>query len=167
MRLGAATEIRAPAALVFELLSTPERLPQWNASVAQARRVGDQPIGPGSRAVMMGRLFGQLLESETEVVGFEPPRHFATRAVRGPRIHTRFLLDSAPFGTRLSVDVEGEVPGGQIGGLIAERLLRRDLLLSLERLRQLCEAEARRAASAEPPQGGDPACWAHLRPGHD
>jgi hypothetical protein len=118
--------------------------------------------------VFRGRLLGQTLESETEVVAFDPPRVFATRGIRGPRLETTFRLSPFAFGTSLVVEVSGEVPGGTIGGKLAERFLRSELTASLQRLRTLCEQEARAAAAqAEPPHGGDPACWLHLQPEHD
>jgi uncharacterized protein YndB with AHSA1/START domain len=161
--LHAAADIRAPAALVFALLSTPERLPEWNTAVESARRVqAAEPVRMGSRAVMAGRLLGQVLESETEVVEFEPHNRFTTQAIRGPRLRTRFLVDSQLYGTRLTLDVTGEVPGGRLGAVLAEGFLRSELSRSLERLKSLCEREANRAASAEPASGGDPACWLHL-----
>jgi len=161
--LHAATQIRAPAALVFALLSTPERLPEWNTSVESARRAAPgEAVKMGSRAIFAGRLLGQVLESETEVVEFDPPRRFATRAIRGPRLLSRFALDSQPFGTQLVLDVSGEVPGGRLGAIVAEGFLRSELTRSLERLKQLCEREASAAAGAEPASGGDPACWLHL-----
>jgi len=163
LRLSASQDIRAPAGLVFGLVSTPERLPEWNTSVAAARRaMPEQPVCRGSRAIMSGRLLGQVLESETEVVEFEPPSTFATRAIRGPRLHTAFRLESTASGTRLSIDVSGEVPGGRLGGMLAEGFLRTELRASLERLRQLAEREAQLAAASEPLEGGDPACWLHL-----
>ena len=59
--------------MVFELLSTPERLPEWNVSIERAcRLIAAEPIGLGSRAICSGRLLGQTVESETEVIGFEP-----------------------------------------------------------------------------------------------
>jgi uncharacterized membrane protein len=168
MQVRASVEIPAPALLVFGVLSSPERLPEWNTSVSDARR-GDPsaPVGLGSRAVFRGRLLGQTLESETEVVAFDPPRVFATRGIRGPRLETAFRLSPFAFGTSLVVEVSGEVPGGAIGGKLAERFLRTELTASLQRLRTLCEQEARAAAQAEPPQGGDPACWLHLQPEQD
>jgi hypothetical protein len=151
--------------LVFGVLSAPERLPEWNASVSAARRVQpDTPVGPGSRAVFRGHLLGQTLESETEVVGFDPPRLFATRGVRGPRLETTFRLEPFAYGTQVQVEVSGEVPGGAVGARLAERFLRSELTASLARLRALCAEEARAAAAAEPGQGGDPACWLHLQP---
>jgi uncharacterized membrane protein len=168
VQLRASVEIPAPAALVFGVLSSPERLPEWNTSVSRARRVDtDAPVALGSRAVFSGRLLGQTLETETQVVAFDPPRVFATRGIRGPRLETTFRLESVAFGTHVQVDVSGDVPGGALGGLVAERFLRSELAASLERLRRLCEQEARAAATAEPIEGGDPACWLHLEAEHE
>jgi len=165
MQLEASQEIRAPAPGVFALISAPERLPQWNRSVSQARRLGDGPVALGSRATMVGLVLGRPLASETEVVGFDPPRWFETRALSGPPLLTTFRLEVVPYGTRLRVAVSGEVPGGKVGGFVAERILRTQLGESLRQLAALCEHEARRAATAEPQQeGGDPACWLHLQP---
>jgi uncharacterized membrane protein len=141
LNLRAGVEIRAPAERIFELVCAPERLPEWNLSVESARRAEPgQAVCLGSRAFLSGRLLGQPLESETEVVGFEPPRLFATRALRGPRINTRFVLEPLPDGTRVEVDVSGEVPGGALGAMLAEGFLRKELMASLERLRALGES---------------------------
>lgn len=144
LSLQAATEIRAPADVVFAVLSTPERLPEWNTSVEAARRATPgEAVGLGARAIFAGRLLGQVLESETEVVAFDPPRLFATRAVRGPRLHSRFDLDTQGELTRVKLDVSGEVPGGRLGSMLAEGFLRRELLASLERLKTVCEGPTR------------------------
>jgi uncharacterized membrane protein len=132
--------VRAPADRVFAVICEPERLPEWNVSVERARRaVPSEPIGLGSRAIMTGRLLGQPLESETEVVAFEPSREFVTRAIRGPRLTTRFSLTPHEDITHVDVDVSGEVPGGAIGARLAEGFLRRELTASLERLRVLVD----------------------------
>jgi uncharacterized protein YndB with AHSA1/START domain len=141
VQLQAAIEIRAPATHVFDLISAPERLPEWNSSVTEACRITPGPVGPGARARMAGRVFGQSLTSETEVVAFEPPCLFATNAVHGPRLQTTFRLAPLPGGTRLNVDVRGEPPGGTLGGFVAELLLRNQLATSLQQLRVLCERE--------------------------
>ncbi len=164
MRLCGTVEIRASPGVVFDVVSTPERLPAWNPSVAHAARLGRGPIGLGSRARVVGRAFGQELESETEVVAFDPPRAFATRAVRGPRLSTTFRLEPVACGTRVSLDVSGDVPGGRLGGRLAERLLRGEFVRALEQLGSLCEEQARRTAATEPLEGVDPPCWAHELP---
>jgi uncharacterized protein YndB with AHSA1/START domain len=134
--------IRAPAERLFELICTPERLPEWNVSIDSARRSApDAPVCLGARAIFSGRLLGQSLESETEVIDYEPPRLFATRAVRGPRLTTRFELESQSDATRVVVDVIGDVPGGALGSKLAEGFLRKELTASLVRLRALGEAD--------------------------
>ena len=141
LRLNDSVVIRAPESKVFDLICCPERLPEWNVSVERARRaVVGEPIGLGVRAIFSGRLLGQLVETETEVVEFDPPRIFATRAVRGPRLQTRFELDCRGDATRVWVDVSGEVPGGAIGSRLAEGFLRKELTASLQRLRVIGES---------------------------
>jgi uncharacterized protein YndB with AHSA1/START domain len=140
--LTASVVVKAPPERVFKLICAPERLPEWNVSVSAARRVTpDEPIGLGSRAVMSGRLLGQSLESETEVVEYEDQHVLTTRAVRGPRLVTRFRLEPQGEATQVTVHVGGEVPGGAIGERLAEGFLRRELTTSLERLQALGEAD--------------------------
>ena len=140
LSLRASVDIRAPVDRIFDLVCTPERLPEWNTSVERARRcVAGEAVCLGSRAVLRGRFLGQPLESETEVVTFEPPRRFTTRAIRGPRLVTCFVLETMPYGTRVEVDVNGEVPGGALGAMLAEGFLRKELTTSLDRLRALGE----------------------------
>jgi uncharacterized protein YndB with AHSA1/START domain len=135
--------VKAPPERVFALICAPERLPEWNVSVEHARRVTpDEPVGIGSRAIMSGRILGQSLESETEVIEFESPTAFATRAIRGPRLTTHFALDPVEDGTQVTIDVTGEVPGGKLGERLAEGFLRRELTASLQRLQGLGEADA-------------------------
>jgi uncharacterized protein YndB with AHSA1/START domain len=144
LKLRANIVIRAPAERLFELICTPERLPEWNVSVDDARRAEpDATVCLGSRAIFRGRLLGKALESETEVIDFEPPRLFMTRAIRGPRLTTRFELQAEPDATRVVVDVVGEVPGGALGSKLAEGFLRKELTASLIRLRAIGESQSR------------------------
>jgi uncharacterized protein YndB with AHSA1/START domain len=141
LNLRASILVKAPAERLFELICTPERLPDWNVSVEHARRAAaDQAVCLGSRAIFSGKLLGKSLESETEVIHFEPPRLFATQAIRGPRLTTRFELELQPDGTRVVVDVTGDVPGGAVGTRLAEGFLRKELTASLVRLRAIGEA---------------------------
>ncbi len=165
MRVQASMEVGAPTRVVFGVVSSPDLLPAWNTAVARIRRLGSGPVRLGERAIVVGRLFGHELESETEVVEYEPPRVFASRSVRGQSLDTRFTLEPFTHGTRLSVEIEGDPPGGALGGLVARGVLRAELARSLERLRALCEERARNAAAGEPLEGGDPACWLDELPG--
>ncbi len=140
MHLQTSIAISAPPERVFELICTPERLPEWNVSVQHARRTDTEaPVGMGSRAIMTGHLLGQPLESETEVIEYDPPRAFGTRAIRGPRLTTRFVLTPDGNTTRLDIDISGTLPGGALGAFVGENFVRRELTSSLERLRALAD----------------------------
>jgi len=142
LRLRASITICAPQAHIFDLICTPERLPEWNVSVDDGRRAEpDETVCLGSRAIFRGRVMGKSLESETEVIDYEPPRLFTTRAIRGPRLTTRFELQAQPDATRVVVDVVGDVPGGALGSRLAEGFLRKELTASLIRLRAIGESE--------------------------
>jgi hypothetical protein len=138
--------MKAPPDRIFAVISAPERLPEWNVSVESARRVTpEEAIGPGSRAIFTGRLLGQPVESETEVVEFEAPRAWRIRAVRGPRLTTRFSVEPEGDLTRVQVDVTGDVPGGMLGERLAEGFLRRELTASLQRLQAIGEADGQQS----------------------
>ncbi len=143
LSLRASVDIHAPAARIFDIVCTPERLPEWNVSIERARRAEPgAAVCLGSRAIFSGRVLGQVLETETEVMIFDPPWQFTTRAVRGPRLVTRFEFETLPNGTRVEVDVSGEVPGGALGAMLAEGFLRKELMVSLDRLRAIGELPA-------------------------
>jgi uncharacterized protein YndB with AHSA1/START domain len=145
LQLRADVVVRAAPSVIFDLICAPERLPEWNVSVVRARRAAPgEPVGVGSRAIFSGRVLGRELETETEVVEYEPPRVFSTRAIRGPQVATRFALESLADAqsTRVSVEVSGEVPGGVLGERLAEGFLRHELGLSLDRLRAISETNS-------------------------
>ena len=62
------------------------------------------------------------------------------RAVPSLISRCRGTLESLPFGrTHVEVDVNGDVPGGVLGAMLAEGFLRKELTTSLDRLRALGE----------------------------
>jgi uncharacterized protein YndB with AHSA1/START domain len=163
LALSASIEIRAPIQTVFGVIAAPERLPEWNTSIERAWRAAPEaPVGLGSRAVCTGRLLGQTLESETEVITYTPPTEFATRAIRGPRLTTRFTLASGAYGTTVTLHASGDVPGGILGAKLAEGFLRTEFSASLGRLKLIAERESQ-AQTASEPSASDPACWLHLQ----
>ena len=91
---------------------------------------------------MSGKLLGQTLESETEVISYDAPSEFATRAIRGPKLTTRFVLGPCDTGTSVRVEVSGDVPGGMLGARLAEGFLRTEFTTSLQRLKALAERES-------------------------
>jgi hypothetical protein len=71
---------RTPAA-VFDFIGTHcyENHPRWEPEVVEIRPLSPEPIGLGSRAVMVREEYGRRSETEYEVTAFEPARRIAFR----------------------------------------------------------------------------------------
>ena len=81
MREQHATQfVAAPPDDVFALITTPERLPEWNGAIV---RVVDAPaqLGTGAEWVVQLSVLGQSWPSRSIVVAIDPQvRHFAYRS---------------------------------------------------------------------------------------
>jgi len=116
---------------VFSYLTDASNLPDWQAGVKSAtQREG--------RIEESRSLLGHELQTTFEIVDHETPRLFTLRALDSPVPFTvRHELEPADGGTRLSVTVEGDVPGFAAGLLArrAEKQIRKDFA----RLKEILE----------------------------
>jgi uncharacterized membrane protein len=131
--------IKAPVGVVFGVISTPERLPEWNQTVSRAWRSSEGPVAVGARATAEGELLGQRMVSETEVVELVQDQLFATRGIKGPRLNTRFALTEENGGVRVDARVEGSLPGGPLVEAMAAGFVKGEFERSLQRLKAVCE----------------------------
>jgi carbon monoxide dehydrogenase subunit G len=107
-------EIARPPEDVFSYLTDVSNLPAWQTGLKSAA-LRDGRIEE-SRS-----LLGRELHTTLEIVEQEEPRLFTLRAVDGPVPFTvRHELEPAKGGTRLTVTVDGDVPGFA-AGLLARR----------------------------------------------
>jgi uncharacterized protein YndB with AHSA1/START domain len=82
IRIELTLAIERPPEDVFELLSDIERLPEWQSTAVEAHT--DGPLREGSRVSEKRRLLGREVDSELEVVAYEPPRRLTLRSLSGP-----------------------------------------------------------------------------------
>ena len=82
IRIELTVEIARPPEDVFELLSDIERLSEWQASAVEAHT--DGPLAEGSRVREKRRLLGREVDTELEVVAYEPPKRLTLRSLGGP-----------------------------------------------------------------------------------
>ena len=116
---------------VFSYLTDVSNLPDWQAGVKSATQ-------RDGRIEESRSMFGHELQTTFEIVDEEQPRLFTLRALDGPvPFSVRHELEPAKRGTRLSVTVEGDVPGFAAGLLArrAEKQIRKDF----ERLKEILE----------------------------
>jgi carbon monoxide dehydrogenase subunit G len=140
IRIELTVEVARPPEDVFEFLSDIERLPEWQTSAVEAHT--DGPLAEGSRVAEKRRLLGREVDTELEVVAFEPPRRLMLRSLGGP---VNFMVDhelvAQGGGTQLRFLAEAQ-PGGLLRltepvlARTAEQEFRRDF----DRLKELLES---------------------------
>jgi carbon monoxide dehydrogenase subunit G len=140
IRIELTVEVARPPEDVFELLSDIERLSEWQASAVEAHT--DGPLAEGSRVREKRRLLGREVDTELEVVAYEPPKRLTLRSLGGP---VKFTVDhelvAQAGGTQLRFVAEAQ-PGGLLRltepvlARTAEQEFRRDF----DRLKELLES---------------------------
>ncbi len=124
--------VNRPVEEVFAYLTDPEKLPEWQSMVLEARQESPDPMTKGSRLTDVRKFLGRRFETTVEVTAFEPNKRADFKAVSGPIpfaiSHTLEPMDGA---TSIRVVAEGE-PGRffklaePIVGTQAERQFRND-----------------------------------------
>ena len=142
-RFEHSVEIAKPVHEVWELLTDPERVPEWQSSAVASRQVSDGPLGVGARLEDERRFLGRRARSEVEVTEFEPERLFTLHGLSGPvRFTVRHRLAEQDGGcTRLDVEAEAD-PGSGIGRLarpMIERAAAHELKADFGRLKRMLE----------------------------
>jgi uncharacterized protein YndB with AHSA1/START domain len=103
--------IARPPAAVFEVLTDPARLAEWQEGTVEVEQLTPEPIGLGSRLREVHSAMGRKLESVVEVTEFEPDRVFALHVVEGVPVDGRWELAADGDGTRVTFTVTGDPPG--------------------------------------------------------
>lgn len=70
--------------------------PRWEREVVEIRRLTPDPIGVGSRAIMVRQEFGRRSEVEYEITEFEPGRRIAARD-HDPAMDFQIAFDIEPI----------------------------------------------------------------------
>jgi uncharacterized protein YndB with AHSA1/START domain len=127
---------------------------RWRRGVADMRLISDGYEGVGTRHVEVRRLLGRTIQTQAEVVAYEPNHEWAVRRATGPvRPQVTYTLTPASTGTRLvfGFDVPALHGAAQVlrplVGLLRP-LVERATLKDLRQLRAQLEAAA--------PRPGDP-----------
>ena len=142
VRFEHSVQIARPLHEVWEYLTNPEHVPEWQSSATASRQVSDGPLDVGARLEDERRFLGRRARSEVEVTEFEPERLFTLHGLSGPvRFTVRHRLAEQDGGTRLDVEAEAD-PGHGIGRLarpMIERAAAHELKGDFERLKKILE----------------------------
>ena len=132
---------------VFSYVTDPAHLPDWQENVVSVRRVGDGPVGVGSRVVVTRRVGGRDREMTSELVELNPPSSWAVRGVDGPirgNVKGRVEPLENAERSRLTIELAFETHG--IGKLLLPFVVRRQAQAEMprnqRRLKELLESGA-------------------------
>jgi uncharacterized protein YndB with AHSA1/START domain len=145
MRMAISVEVAAPPDQVWDLIAGVEAWPEWTPSVSRVERLGDGPLGGGSRVRVEQPQQQPAVWTVTE---FRPGREFAWESYSPGIRHVarRFVV---PLGDRAS-EVTLEVEATGIGSVLlapwVARLARRSLALEAAGLKHRAEERAAVAA---------------------
>ncbi len=125
---------------VFELLTDIGRLPEWQTSAIEAH--SDGPLEQGSRVTEKRRLLGREVDSELEVIAYEPPRRLTLRSLGGP---VNFTVDhelaANDGGTELTFVAEAQPHGAlRLAGPVLARTAEQQFRQDFDRLKELLES---------------------------
>ena len=125
LRLEVSTVINRPVREVWDFFIDLRNSPNWTRSGSEVRQTSPGPLGVGSTAQSVRRLFGRDIKSQSIVVTeFEPGRHVsfdATVPLLGHAAQT-FTFEADAQGTRVAR--EAQLGLGRAEGLLGPLLLR-------------------------------------------
>jgi len=136
-------QIGAPPERVFDVLTDPQRRPEWDPGVEITGFTDPAVAAVGTDFTMVGSVLGRRTESRRTITHFERPRIFGHES---PRARMLVRLEPAAGGTDLAMEEEFVMPLGLVGEWAAQHLLKRWVMSEIDktakRLRALVEVEA-------------------------
>jgi uncharacterized protein YndB with AHSA1/START domain len=112
LRIEQSIEIARPPQAVFDFLTDPERLPEWQTSTVEVRRERSGPLEVGERFTEVHAAMGRRLESTVEVAESTPPSAFALKILDGAMpLDGRWTFEPTADGTRVHFVGEANVGG--------------------------------------------------------
>ncbi len=149
-------DVDAPPAACFALAADVRRLPEWNTVIAEVKDIAGPVDRVGSTYTTVARIVGWRIDGTNEVTRFERPSLIETKGTSptGGRLTITSSFAPQVAGTRTTVEIDYELPGGLFGGiadkLFAERKLERDTRHSNGNFKALVEAEGSKSAASVP-----------------
>jgi uncharacterized protein YndB with AHSA1/START domain len=139
--------VNAPQQAVFDFLSNPARVTEWQTACHTANAGGATAMSQGGQIADDRNWLGKSIQSTYEVVEHAPPERIRVRVVDGPvPFEFAWTFESVEGGTRVTGDGPGEWTGPQSEALVA-RAADHSLNADLAVLRALIEQSAPAAAS--------------------
>ena len=155
-RITHAVDIDAPLDVCWALNADVARLTEWNPAVVEVRDVSGPLDRVGTTYTGVIRAMGRRFDGRNEVMRVEPMKSVDTAGtgVGGARARVHVAFTPRGAGTRVTVTIDYDLPGGVFGGfaekLFATRQLDEQLKASNAGFKVVAERDAKRAAMRPP-----------------
>jgi len=136
--------INRPIKEVFDFLSNMENNMKWRTSQQEVKKLSEGPIGVGTTYRMVNHILGQQLETEAEVIEYEPNRKYTTRDKSGNLpLEAQRIFEPVEGGTRVTLKLKADPSGVfKIAGSLFAAMAKRSLESDVANLKDLMEAGA-------------------------
>lgn len=108
--------INRPTEEVFDVATCLRRCVVWRSALLSSTKTSDGPVGVGTTFEQEVHGLGKTYRNTAVITDYEPPHRFAYKRLTGPDdgsdYQARFAFEQEGEGTRYTVSVEGESPGG-------------------------------------------------------
>ena len=134
-------EIERPVEEVFDFISRPENFPLWQESLLEIRREAEGPLRVGSEVTEVRSFMGRKMETTWTCTEHEPCERSSIEEDEGlVPFKGTFELEALGESTLFTWTVETPGPRGiKVPGAIVGRMVRRQLAVDSERLKELLE----------------------------
>ncbi len=146
-------DVNAPLELCWALNADASRLTEWNHAVLEVRDVTGPLDRVGTTYTGVIKVMGRRFDGRNEVMAVTPLKSVDTAGtgVGGAKARVHAEFERRGEGTRVTVTITFDLPGGLFGGiaekLFATRQLETDLRASNAGFKKLAEREAARVAA--------------------
>ena len=117
--------INKPVEEVFAFTTNAENNAKWQDGVIESRVSKETSDMVGTVVTDVRQLFGRKLESQLEVIAYEPNKKTVLKIIKGPvKMEITQSYEVVAGGTKISVKMEGE-PGGffkLVGGALEKQV---------------------------------------------
>jgi uncharacterized membrane protein len=144
VRIETSMVINRPVEEVFAFLSNMENNMKWRTSQQEVKKLSEGPIGLGTTYRMVNHVLGRQLETEAEVIEFEPNRKYTSRDKSGTLpLKAQRIFEAVEGGTRVTFRLQAD-PGGvfKIAAPLFATLAKRGIESDAAKLKDLLEAGA-------------------------
>jgi uncharacterized protein YndB with AHSA1/START domain len=113
MRVEETFSVKRAPNVVFDYLTNPSKLAEWQTSKTSVEKLTDGPVGKGTRVrERMKQPGGRKVEQVVEFTEFDRPRCLRTHIVEGPYpVDGTWTFEPEGDGTRVHFVAAGELNG--------------------------------------------------------